>query len=218
MAVAIAYLLGSIPFSYLVVRLVRGIDVRSVGSGNAGATNVLRAAGKSSALLALVLDVAKGIAAVLLARRLGLGAGGVGVAGVAAVVGHVFPVFLGFRGGKGVATAGGVLGSIAPWPALGAGALWVLVVAWKRYVSLGSVIAISACPLLIAAFGAFSFDAMRRSYGAGWPGTAAAASAIAVLVVFKHRANLSRLIAGTEARLGARSGPEARKLGEGGRG
>src|SRR4030095_11063293 len=115
MWVVAAYFLGSIPWSYLIVRLLKGTDVRREGSGNVGATHVLRAAGKGAGLLALALDAAKGIVAVVVARRLGFGAAWVGGAAVAVVLGHVFPVFLGLRGGKGVATAAGALGSLAPW-------------------------------------------------------------------------------------------------------
>ena len=203
-AVLVAYLLGSIPFSYLIVRIHRGIDVRTIGSRSAGATNVLRASGKWAALLALLLDVAKGAAAVVLAGTLEVGSWWLAAAAVAAVAGHVFPLFLVFRGGKGVATAAGVLAVLAPWAGLGALAVFILLVAWKRHVSLGSISAAASLPVLVGGrwwSGAFR-DADGLDYG---PALLAAVSAIAVLVIAKHRANLVRLRAGTESRLGARA-------------
>lgn len=206
-AVVAAYLFGSLPWSYLIVRLHRGIDVRTIGSRSAGATNVLRASGKWAALLALLLDAAKGAAAVVLARSLDGGSWWLAAAAVAAVAGHVFPLFLGFRGGKGVATAAGVLALLVPVAALGALAAFVVLVAWKRYVSLGSISAAAALPLLVGVswFG----GAYRIDHGVD-PGAAllAGTAAIAVLVIVKHRANLVRLRAGTESRLGAKSQPD----------
>lgn len=201
LAVLLAYLLGSVPFSYLIVRLHRGIDVRTIGSRSAGATNVLRASGKWAALLALLLDVAKGAAAVLVAARLDVGSWWVAAAAVAAVAGHVFPLFLALRGGKGVATAAGVLAVLVPWAGLGALAVFILLVAWKRYVSLGSISAAASLPALVGARwlgGAFR-DVNGQDYG---PALLAAVSAIAVLVIVRHRTNLVRLRAGTESRLG----------------
>lgn len=200
-AVLLAYVLGSAPFSYLIVRVHRGIDVRTIGSRSAGATNVLRASGKWAALSALLLDAAKGAAAVAAARALEVGSWWLAAAAAAAVAGHVFPLFLAFRGGKGVATAAGVLALLVPWAGLGALALFVLLVAWKRYVSLGSIGASSSLPVLVAArwsSGAFR-DAEGLDHG---PALLAAVSAIAVLVIVRHRANLVRLRAGTESRLG----------------
>ena len=210
-AVLLAYVLGSVPFSYLIVRLHRGIDVRTIGSRSAGATNVLRASGKWAALLALLLDVAKGAAAVVLAGTLGVGSWTLAAAALAAVAGHVFPLFLVFRGGKGVATAAGVLAVLAPWAGLGALAVFILFVAWKRYVSLGSISAAASLPVFASArwwSGAFR-DAEGQDYG---PALLAAVSAIAVLVIFKHRANLVRLRAGAESRLGRK--PQASEAGE----
>ncbi len=209
-AVVAAYLLGSAPFSYLVVRVHRGIDVRTIGSRSAGATNVLRASGRWAALLALLLDAAKGSAAVVAARALDAGPWWLAAAAVAAVVGHMFPLFLAFRGGKGVATAAGVLALLLPWAGLGALAVFVVLVAWKRYVSLGSIAAAASLPVLTAArwwSGAFT-DADGADHGLA---LLAGVSAIAVLVIVKHRTNLARLRAGTESRLGAESqqDPEA---------
>jgi glycerol-3-phosphate acyltransferase PlsY len=192
--VAGAYLLGSISFSYLIVRALQGRDVRAVGSGNAGATNVLRTAGKVPGIAALVLDVAKGVAAVAAARALEAPPV-VGLCAVAVVVGHVFPVFLGFRGGKGVATATGAMGALAPLAMVPTLLLFAVVVAWSRYVSLGSVAAAVAFPVALAlgrAAGWIEAD--------GW--VLAAGAAIAALIVWKHRSNLARLRAGKERRLG----------------
>ena len=203
-AVLVAYLLGSVPFSYLIVRIHRRLDLRTIGSRSAGATNVLRASGKWAALLALLLDVAKGSAAVVVARTLEVGSWWLAAAAAAAVVGHVFPLFLVFRGGKGVATAAGVLALLAPWAGLGALAVFILLVAWKRYVSLGSISAAASLPALVSArwWGGAFRDADGLDYG---PALLAGVSAIAVLVTVKHRANLVRLRAGTESRLGARA-------------
>ncbi len=200
-AVVAAYLLGSLPWSYLIVRLGQGIDVRTIGSRSAGATNVLRASGKRAALAALFLDAAKGAAAVILARTLEVGPWWLAAAAVAAVAGHVFPVFLGFRGGKGVATAAGVLALLAPWAALGALVVFVVVLSWKRYVSLGSLSAAAALPLLVGL--RWWSGGYRQAEGLD-PGPAllAGTAAIAALVIVRHRANLVRLRAGTESRLG----------------
>jgi glycerol-3-phosphate acyltransferase PlsY len=193
-----AYLLGSISFSYLIVRLLQGMDVRKVGSGNAGATNVLRTAGKGAGAAALVLDIGKGIAAVLVPRSLEAPPPVVAGAAVAVVLGHVFPVFLGFRGGKGVATSAGALGALAP-VAMGLSLIvFLAVVAWKRYVSLGSIVTAAVFPL-------FAFIGHRlgwSEHGGGW--LLLAAGAIALIIVLKHSANLERLRLGIEPRLGER--------------
>lgn len=189
--VAGAYLLGSISFSYLIVKAREGTDVRTVGSGNAGATNVLRAAGKGPALAVLLLDIVKGVLAVVVARALASPPAVVGAAAVAVVLGHVFPVFFGFRGGKGVATSAGALGALAPAVLLGALLVFVVIVLWKRYVSLGSIVATAVFPLLAW---------MARED----PWLIAASAAIALIVVTRHRSNLQRLLRGAEPRLGER--------------
>jgi glycerol-3-phosphate acyltransferase PlsY len=191
-----AYLLGAVSFSLLIVRALRGIDVRTVGSGNAGATNVLRTAGVKPALAVLVLDVTKGVLPVLIARALEAPGPVVGATAVAAVVGHVLPVYYGFQGGKGVATATGALASLAPLAALASAGVFALVVAATRTLSLASISAIGLFPVLIYA-----------GSRAGWtsPSPAwllASAAAVAVLVVFMHRDNVRRLIDGSEHRLG----------------
>lgn len=191
--VALAYLLGSIPFGYLIVRLKGGGDVRETGSGGTGATNVTRRAGRGAGLLTLALDALKGAAAVVLARYFLTEDFGVGwwvaAAALAAVGGHVFPVWLGFRGGKGVATGLGVFLSLAPLAVLCALPVFVLVVWATRYVSLGSVTAAALLPLFVWLLG-------------GQRGPLLAASlAGAALIIFMHRANLGRLLRGTENKL-----------------
>jgi len=188
-----AYLLGSIPFGYLLVRVFRGEDVRKSGSGNIGATNVSR---KSPALGAftLLLDAAKGFLSVQLATYSGLGATDNGLqrlmAGAAlfAIVGHMFPVWLRFRGGKGVATGVGIFLVLAPIALLCAGVIFVAIVALTRYVSLGSIIA----ALLIPVFVWWQSD-VRPSL--------IAAVAGAALIVFAHRGNIKRLASRTESRI-----------------
>ncbi len=193
-----AYLLGSIPWSYLIVRLLKGTDVRRVGSGNVGATNVLRTAGRAAGVAALALDAGKGVVAVMLARHLGLSPPWVGAAAVAVVLGHVFPLFLGLRGGKGVATAAGALGSLAPW-ALGVSLLlFAVVVGATRYVSLGSICGVAVFPVAL-------YAASRVGGPLAPPGSVVSASAaVAALIVLKHAGNIRRLRAGTERRLGKR--------------
>src|SRR5262245_37280951 len=148
----LAYLLGSIPFGYLIVRLTSGADIRKTGSGGTGATNVSRKAGKAAGVVTLALDAMKGAAAVLVARWLTGEAGTSWVVAAAAalvVVGHCFPVWLKFKGGKGVATGLGVFLAIAPWAALAALAVFIVVVWRTRYISLGSIIAAAFLPLWV---------------------------------------------------------------------
>jgi glycerol-3-phosphate acyltransferase PlsY len=188
--VGVAYLLGSVSFAVLLVRSATGKDIRTEGSGNAGATNVLRAYGKALGLAVAALDIAKGAAAVALVRLATGDPRYAAAAGFAAVLGHVFPVFYGFRGGKGVATAVGAFLVLAPIATLVCVGVFVLTVALTRYVSVGSMVAIVLLPPL--AGGLFHASAP----------IVAAAAATAVLVVLKHRENLRRLAAGTERRLG----------------
>lgn len=191
-----AYLLGSISFSYLIVKVWEGKDVRTVGSGNAGATNVLRASGKKPAVLVLLLDVAKGVIAVLAARALAAPPAVVGGAAVAVVLGHVFPLFFGFRGGKGVATSAGALGALAPAAICCTLVVFFVLVTWKRYVSLGSIAAAAVFPL-------FAWSGQRLGWVPNRDSLLIAASAvIALIVIAKHRTNLQRLVHGTEPRLG----------------
>lgn len=196
--IAGAYLLGSVSFGYLVVWLLRGVDVRSLGSGNPGATNVLRIAGPVPALAVLLLDLGKGGAMILVGRWLGAPDTVLGLAAVAAVVGHVLPLYFGFRGGKGVATTFGAAACLSPGGAVLAALVFILVVGWKRYVSLGSIAAAGSFPMLVYLGGR-----------AGWfeaPGTALllSAAALGALVVLRHRDNIERLLAGVERKLGER--------------
>lgn len=189
--VAAGYLVGSISFAVLLVRLKTGKDIRKEGSGNAGATNVLRAHGRTLGLLVALLDVAKGAAAVLLVRAVTADPRAAAAAALAAILGHVFPLYYGFRGGKGVATAVGAFLVLAPYPALACIGVFVAVVWLSRYVSLGSVVAMTLLPIACGLF------------GAPLPTVMAAAGA-AVLIVFKHLDNLKRLARGEERRLGRR--------------
>ena len=188
--VGLAYLLGSVSFAVLLVRMTTGKDIRTEGSGNAGATNVLRAHGKSLGLLVAALDVAKGALSVFLVKLVTGDSRYAAAAGFAAILGHVFPIFYGFRGGKGVATAVGAFLVLAPWATLVCIAVFVLVVLATKYVSLGSVIAM----VLLPPVAGLVFHAPK-------PVVVAAAGA-AILIVLKHRDNLKRLASGKERRLG----------------
>jgi glycerol-3-phosphate acyltransferase PlsY len=194
--IAAAYGVGSIPWSYLIVRRLQGEDIRRMGSGNVGATNVLRTAGKKAGIAALLLDAAKGIAVVVAARALGAPPYVVCVSAVAVVLGHVFPVFLGFRGGKGVATAAGALGALALPVLLVSLVGFVVIVAWKRYVSLGSIMTAVLFPPL-------AWLGTRLGWiGREGPWVVLSSTAIAAVILVKHGANLRRLLRGTERRLG----------------
>lgn len=197
LVVLLGYLLGSVPFGFLIVKLARGGDIRRQGSGNIGAANVARNLGVLAGALTLLLDAAKGYAAVLLASRLSHGSDSprwMMAAAIAAVLGHMFPVWLGFEGGKGVATSLGVFLPICREAAVAAVILWILVVAFWRYSSLGSVVAAAAMPVLV-----YLLYAPRHAP----PGYITIGSVfVALLVLIKHRANIERLIAGEEPRLG----------------
>jgi acyl phosphate:glycerol-3-phosphate acyltransferase len=188
-ALVSGYLLGSIPFAYLLARRHRGIDLRLAGSGNVGAANVLRTTTKKIGVSAMALDVAKGIASVLVARQIDPGTTGPAVAGVAAVLGHIYPVWLGFRGGKGVATTAGVFTILAPQAAAIATVIFLGLVWWTRYISLGSVA------------GSVILAPLAYLTGAG-DATIIAAILIAAIVTHRHRSNLRRVFAGIERRLG----------------
>lgn len=191
MALVAAYLLGSIPFSYLVARSFGVPDVRTVGSGNVGATNVMRAAGKTAGLLAFALDALKGAIAAASVQRLVPGGALPAFAAVAAVLGHMYPIWLSFRGGKGVATGAGAFLPLCPVAAAGGLGAFAVVAALTRYVSLGSC----AGALTLAAL-TFVLGAPRAVC---W-----CATGTGLLIVWKHRANLARLWAGTERRLGSK--------------
>ena len=191
-----AYLAGSLSFSYLIVRILRGEDIRKLGSGNAGATNVLRIVGIAPAILVLFLDVGKGIVAVWAARWLGVSPEIEGAAAVAAVVGHIFPIFFSFRGGKGVATATGAMGSLTPLPALLSLGVFLAVVLATRYVSVGSMIAVSLYPALVWGSGALGWTAPPERW------LLVSCVALAVLIVGKHYENVISLRRGQEWKLG----------------
>jgi glycerol-3-phosphate acyltransferase PlsY len=198
-SISIAYLLGSIPFGYLLVRLFRNEDVREQGSGNIGATNVARSGGTKLGVVTLLLDIGKAVAAVTIARHLAPGVYDVQVAAaVAAIVGHVFPVWLGFRGGKGVASALGVF-LVLTWPStVGILLVFAVVFALTRYVSLASIVGLATFP-----FFGFYFVAQHTpitlmvKFGFLF---------IPLLIIVKHHGNIRRLLSGTESRFGVGSG------------
>jgi glycerol-3-phosphate acyltransferase PlsY len=201
-ALILAYLLGSIPFGHIIVKLKTGKDVRASGSGATGATNVLRTAGKTLGILTFALDIVKGVIAVVLARWItNVGSGDttwvVAGAAILAIIGHIFPVWLGFKAGKGVATGLGVFLAIAPVAALCAFALFILIVAKTRYISLGSIIgSVIMIPLI------WFWN------GWMWPSPfltqmLVAITIVAAVIVFKHSENIQRLMSGTENKFGA---------------
>lgn len=206
LAASAAYLLGSIPFGYLLVLVVRKQDIRSSGSGNIGATNVLRSGARGLGVLTLLLDAGKGFAAVVLVRTVAqqyIGAGPLvaelaAIAATYAVVGHVYPVWLRGKGGKGVATALGVFIALAPMSALCATAVFLLVFLWFRYVSLASIASAISFPLFVWLWGGL----LHR---ADW-NLALLASALVVpaIILGKHAANIDRLLKGTEYRFGSK--------------
>jgi glycerol-3-phosphate acyltransferase PlsY len=192
--VALSYLIGSIPFSYLVARRA-GVDVRKVGSGNVGATNVMRSAGRKAGIVAFLLDASKGAVAALLAQRFAPGGALPPLAAAAAVLGHMYPVWLRFTGGKGVATGAGAFLPLAPFATGIALVAFAVTLGVLRYVSLASIAGATA--LAAAAF----------LGGAPRP-VAWTAVALAALLAWRHRGNLQRIRAGTENRLGLRKGAE----------
>jgi glycerol-3-phosphate acyltransferase PlsY len=190
-AIVASYLIGSIPFALILARRW-GADLRRVGSGNLGAANVMRASGVTAGVLVAALDMSKGAASVWLASRASDGPGLPAAAGVAAIIGHIYPVWLRFRGGKGVATACGVFAVLTPLAVPPALAIFLAVVWLTKYISLGSVLASIALPPM--------------AYALGSPAPAViAASAAAAIIVFRHRSNMTRLRMGTERRIGARA-------------
>jgi acyl phosphate:glycerol-3-phosphate acyltransferase len=197
-----AYLLGSVPAGYLLVRIFRHEDIRQAGSGNIGATNVLRSGGKVLGAVTFLLDVLKGCSAVWLGALLG----GLlapdasplnmkALAALFAVLGHVYPVWLRFRGGKGVATSFGVFLVASPWAALAAISIFIVVLAISRYVSLASILGAAAFPVL----------AWHFALGARPTFFIAVQVAVALLIIIKHHQNIRRLFKGTESRIGSKS-------------
>ncbi|NYF81253.1 glycerol-3-phosphate 1-O-acyltransferase PlsY [Granulicella arctica] len=192
-SIAIAYLLGSIPFGYLLIRIFKKQDIRTFGSGNIGATNVARSGAKGLGIATLLLDLGKAYTAVVIARHIAPGNYDLAVAAaIAAILGHCFPIWLGFHGGKGVASALGVFLALT-WPsALGILAIFIIIVMLTRYVSLASVIAAATLPVF-----AFYFIPLRT------PIVIAGFLGIPLLIIVKHHANIRRLLAGTESRFGS---------------
>jgi glycerol-3-phosphate acyltransferase PlsY len=189
--IILAYLMGSIPFALLLARRFGAADLRRLGSGNLGAANVMRASGLTAGLLVAALDMTKGAASVWLAARASAGAALPAAAGFAAIIGHIYPLWLRCRGGKGVATACGVFAVLTPLALPPALAVFVAVVWLTKYVSLGSVVASIVLPPL--------------AYALGSPAPAViAAAAASIIIVFRHRSNVVRLRTGTERRLGVR--------------
>jgi glycerol-3-phosphate acyltransferase PlsY len=183
----IAYLLGAIPFGYLLVKWKTGADVRAVGSGNIGATNVTRTTGRAAGVATLLLDIAKGYAAVWMAGRLtGQDVLWMSLAALAVMAGHAYPVFLGFKGGKAVASFVGAFLCLTPWAMAIEIVVFVVVVIWTRHISMGSIIWAATLPLAV-------WLVMR----APWPAVAASAAAGA-FVIYRHSSNIQRLRQGTE--------------------
>jgi glycerol-3-phosphate acyltransferase PlsY len=191
LALAFGYLLGSIPFGLVLTRLAGGPDLRAIGSGNIGATNVLRTGNKALAAATLLGDMLKGTVAVLLAQQFGLGAAIAGglAAGLGAFLGHLFPVWLGFKGGKGVATYIGVLLALVWQAALAFGVIWIVVALSTRYSSLSALVASAATPAIL--------------WFMGYPAEALLFLIMTVLIWFMHRANIARLLNGTEGKIGS---------------
>jgi len=191
------YLIGSLSFAVIVSRLLGLPDPHTYGSGNPGATNVLRTGNKAAAVLTLAGDAAKGWFAVWLAREVGAGYGvdeaGAALAGLAAFLGHLYPVYFRFKGGKGVATAAGILLAINPWLGLGTLATWVIIAVFFRYSSLAALVAAVFAPFWALYLNSFRLDA-----------TVTAVGAMAALLVWRHRANIRNLLAGKEGRIGER--------------
>jgi len=196
----LAYILGSLPFGYLIVRWQKGIDVRTTGSGSIGATNVMRNLGIIGFVATFILDVGKGIAAVLLAGRLTAGdPRWIAASAVGAVLGHCFPVWLRFRGGKGVATGVGVFIALAPLEVALVLVIFALVVAIWRYISLGSIVATAAFPILV--------HFMKHPPLAIVLGAAGSAT----VIIARHQANIRRLWSGTENRMGRKKAVGSRQ-------
>ncbi len=193
-SIPLAYLLGSIPFGYLLVRIFRKQDIRATGSGNIGATNVARSGAKGLGIATLLLDLGKAFAAVKIAQHLAPGDYDLAVAAaVAAILGHVFPIWLSFRGGKGVASALGVFFALTPASALCIFGVFLVILLLTRYVSLASIVAAAAFPIV-----GFYFVPLRS------PVVIAGFLFIPLLVIVKHHQNIRRLLSGTESRFGSK--------------
>ena len=205
-AVVAAYLIGSLSFAVIVSRVMGLHDPRTYGSGNPGATNVLRSGSKPAAVMTLLLDALKGLVPVLLVKlfgeQFGLGDNTVALVGLAAFLGHLYPVFFGFKGGKGVATALGVLLGISGWLGLATVLPWVIVAVFFRYSSLAALIASIFAPVYYVLCSGIVWDAE--------PPITTAIVVMAILLVWRHRENIQRLIAGKESRLGKKKAEESK--------
>ncbi|KAA9007181.1 glycerol-3-phosphate 1-O-acyltransferase PlsY [Paenibacillus spiritus] len=191
--IVVSYLLGSVSFSVLLARLLKGIDIRQYGSGNAGATNTLRVLGKGPAIAVLALDVLKGIAAVWLGFWAeGSGSWVAAACGIAAIIGHNWPVYFHFRGGKGIATTIGVMATLCFWPALIAGVIAIASIFITRYVSLGSLIFVALTPVFLLVFG-FTYPVLWSSL------------IIAAFAFWRHRTNIVKIAEGRENKIGSKS-------------
>jgi glycerol-3-phosphate acyltransferase PlsY len=194
--VLVAYLVGSLSFAVLVSRAYGLPDPHTYGSGNPGATNVLRSGRKSAAVLTLVGDALKGLAVVVVARVFavawGLDAIDIALAAFAVFAGHLFPVYFGFKGGKGVATAAGIMIALSPWLGLAVAGVWVAVLAITRYSSGAALAASASAPIL-------------TGFILGWGPASVAVLAMVVLIFYRHRENIRRLLAGTESKVGSRA-------------
>ncbi|WP_332630082.1 glycerol-3-phosphate 1-O-acyltransferase PlsY [Halalkalibacter flavus] len=196
--ILIGYLLGSLSFSYIIAKKIKKVDIRQHGSGNAGATNTLRVLGLGPALLVLALDVLKGIVAVWIGVAVAPDQSGLypALAGLAAILGHNWPIYYGFRGGKGVATTIGVLATVVFFPALFAGIVAIGSIVITRYVSLGSILFAILTPI----FALFLLDYYGYPVIYGY-----LAFVVALLSIWRHRTNIKRLLAGTESKIGQKS-------------
>jgi len=193
-AVVISYLLGSISFSIVIAKWVKGIDIRNHGSGNAGATNTLRVLGKGPAIAVISLDIAKGIVAIWIGHWMAGDNEWIPVlCGLGAIVGHNWPIWFGFKGGKGIATTIGVLATLAFLPALYAGIIAILSIVFTRYVSLGSLLFVFLTPILIGLF-FYTLPLLTVSI------------VICIFAFWRHRTNIVKLFKGTENKLGAKKG------------
>lgn len=192
-AVIACYLLGSVSFSVLLAKGMKGIDIRQHGSGNAGATNTLRVLGKGPAILVLALDVLKGIAAVWVGRWLGGSEWVAAISGIAAIIGHNWPLYFRFRGGKGIATTIGVMATLAFVPAVCAGIIAILAIVLTRFVSLGSLIFVFLTPIFLLISGEFG------AYF--WSGLV-----VCLFAFWRHRTNIVKIIQGKENKLGSKGG------------
>ncbi|MFC7391552.1 glycerol-3-phosphate 1-O-acyltransferase PlsY [Scopulibacillus cellulosilyticus] len=186
----IAYLIGSVSFSYLMTKKIKKVDIRKYGSGNAGATNTLRVLGVGPAICVLLLDVLKGVVVILLARAMHLEPWAVAATGLIAIIGHNFPIFYGFKGGKGVATTIGVFATLSFLPTLIAAIIAIIIILITRFVSLGSLVLIILTPIISWLLGSFPLSYIYIDV------------LIVLLALWQHRANIKRLIRGEENKLG----------------